>query len=233
MNKDPYLKKFILYCRKKFDNLAAVVICGSYGLDYFNKKESDYDIIIIFKDKVQKGKSSIKKIFKRIDLHYFCTLNYLSKRGGAEHWASYMALTKTGKILYKTEEYDKFLEKFRKKGPLEKTNISALKKKMRYEKNVLNRLRKFKALKWAFLSIRKRLSLLNYTKNRKKIWEFKKVLLKNRNFFTKKELDFLKELERKVKTRKSNFRDYDKKTSLEILSKIDKELLSTYKTKYL
>lgn len=108
--KDPYLKKFVDYCKKKFNNLVAIIIYGSYAWGYFDKRKSDYDMLVIFKGEVPRGKSEIKRKFKKITLPYFCTTEYLINRRGLEHWASYITLTKVGKILYKTREYDKFLK---------------------------------------------------------------------------------------------------------------------------
>jgi len=48
---DRYLKKFIDYCKEQYGgNLLAIVIYGSYPWGYFNKKKSDYDVFVIFKD---------------------------------------------------------------------------------------------------------------------------------------------------------------------------------------
>ncbi len=226
MRKDAYLNNFVSYCKKRFDNLVAIIVYGSYAWGYFDKKKSDYDVFVIFKGKVPRGKTEIRRKFKRISLPYFCSTDFLEKRKGLEHWASYITLIKVGKTLYKTKDYEEFLEKLKRRNLLKEKNISAIKRKIKYEKNALIRLRSFKALKWAFSSIRKRLSLLSYVKNKKLIWKFEEVLFANKNFLTKNEIDFLKELERKIKKRDSEFNQSDKKNSLKILEKIDKELLT-------
>lgn len=226
IRKDSYLKDFVSYCKNNFNNLAAIVIYGSYAWGYFDKKKSDYDVFVIFKGKVPRSKTKLMKKFKRMSISYFCSINSLEKRKGLEHWASYITLTNAGKILYKTKDYEKFLEKIKKGNFLKEKNIPAIKRKIKYERGTLTKLRGFKALKWAFSSIRKRLSLLSYVKNKKLTWRFKGVLFENKDILNKNELDFLKKLERKIKKRDSEFNQSDKKISLKILEKADKELLT-------
>lgn len=78
---DKILKKFIQHCREKYkDNLVAITIYGSYAFGYFDKRKSDYDVFVIFKDKTPQRKSEINRKFPKVFLQYFCTTDDLIKR---------------------------------------------------------------------------------------------------------------------------------------------------------
>ncbi len=226
MKKDIYLKRFVNYCRKRFDNLIAVVIFGSYAWNYFDKKKSDYDVFVIFKEKVPKGKTKLKKKFKKIALHGFCADRNLIKKTKEGHWTTYVTLLKGAKILYQTKGYKKFLRELNKVDPLEKVSISMIKRKLEFEKNALKKKTGFDAAKWALPSIRKRLQFLVYIKKNQKLWSLNKVLAKNKDVLVNKEIIFLKELDKKVRKRSQSFSREDKKTAFEILDKVGKELIS-------
>jgi len=141
--KNKYLEKFVEFCKRKFgDNLAAIVVFGSYAQGFFDKKKSDYDIFIIFRDKIPQGKIELKKKFPKVSVSYFLTLDDLMKRAHLGHFTSYITLLTKGSItLYKTKEYKKFLRKLKKKNLLEEVvDVVRMEHKTKYEKNILNKL---------------------------------------------------------------------------------------------
>jgi len=224
---DKYLKNFVNYCKDKFgDNLAAIVVYGSYAGGYFDKNKSDYDVFVIFKEYTPEGKNNLKKKFKKITLQYFLTTEDLINHVRSGHWTVYITLLKGKlKIVYKTKEYKDFLKKLKKIYFFDFIDVAIIEAKAVYEKRQLKKLKGFKALKWAFPSIRKKLQLLNYIRCKKPVWKFRKVLRKNKNIFDKKEIKFLKKLEKRIRGRDNHFNSEDKKISLKILDKIDEELL--------
>jgi len=100
---DYYLKKFIDYCKDKYkDNLFAIVIYGSYAWGYFDKKSSDYDVFIIFKNGTPKNKKlaqkEFNKLFPKISLQYYCTAEELINKVREGHWSIYITLLKSAKV---------------------------------------------------------------------------------------------------------------------------------------
>jgi len=70
---DPYLNKFIKYCENKFENnLAAILIFGTYNTGPFVKGVSDVDTIILFKQQndldFKKEQAELRNKFISINL---------------------------------------------------------------------------------------------------------------------------------------------------------------------
>ena len=225
---DKYLKKFVDYCKNKFkDNLIGIVIYGSYAWGYFDKRKSDYDVFVIFKDKKPNGRKEIEGLFPKISLQYFCTANDLKRIVREGHFAPYITLLKSAKILYAKPDYQKFLKELSKINFLEEMlDTVAYEWKAKYERNVLLKAKSgFKAAKWALPVLRKRLQLLALVRKRRLVWDLKKVLILNKDLLTKEERDFIADLDKKVIARSRDFDLNDKKMALRILGKIDRELL--------
>ena len=224
---DKYLKDFITFCKKKFkDNLVAITIYGSYPWGYFDKKRSDYDVFVIFKEKIPRGKKEINKKFPKITLQYFCTINDLLKKSGEGHWSIYITLLKSAGVLYYTKEYRKFLKELKKIDFIEQLiDTMAMQYKSKYEINVLRRDKGYKAAKWALPSIRKRLQFLTYIKRKKAIWDLKKVVILNKDILNKEERNFIMNLNQRVRKRKNLFTKKDKEMTIEILNRLNHEIL--------
>ena len=222
MIRDVYLKKFVDYCKGKFGKeLVGIVIFGSYSLGFFNKRESDYDVIVIFKDKIPKSKTEIKRNFERITLHHFLTEKDLLKKIYEGRWSIYITLLKSSKILYQTKEYNSFLKKLKKLNFLKETdNLNRFKFKDKIDKKHLKEVKGYKAVKLSFASIRKRLQILTYLKKKKLVWDFDKNLIINKQFLNKKEMVFLKNLKEKNYSRDNKFGVKDKREALKILNKL-------------
>lgn len=228
---DNYLKNFIDYCKVKFgDNLMAIVIYGSYAWSYFDKKESDYDVFIIFKNFVPEGKEDIAKRFRKITIQYYITAEELVRKVHLGHWTSYITLLKSAKILYSTKEYEKFLRKLGKINLLEKLiDIASIEGKTLQRIENLKKLKGYKASKWALPSIRVQLQMLTYLKYNKLIWDLKENLEKNKENLTDEEILFLEKLDGKVKSRSNEFSRKDRDIALGILSRLNGEIILNLK----
>ena len=222
-----YLKKFIEFCKKEYgNNLFAIVIYGSYIWGYFDKKKSDYDIFVIFKDKTPKNRKEIEKKFPKISLQYFCTTEELMRKINEGHWSIYITLLKSAKVLYLTKGYKKFLNELKKVDFIEQLmDTSAMELKAVKEIKALRENKGYRAAKWIFPAIRKRIQLLTYIKTRKAIWNIKKVVNKNKDILNKEERKFIINLDKRVKNRENKFTKEDRKKSIEILDKLNYEIL--------
>ncbi len=222
---DSYLKKFIVYCKKEFkEELFAVIVYGSYPWGYFDKNESDYDLFVIFNEKVIDKKEEIKRFFPKISLQYYCTKEELLEKGKLGGWAVYITLLKSGKVVYAKKEYKDFLKVLKKINFLEKLlDAYALERKSNEEIKVLKGRKGFQAVKWALPSIRKRLQLLFYLRKGKLEWDIKKVIkIKD---FTNVEKSFILDLDKTVRQRKDNFSKTDQEEVIKLIKKIDQEIL--------
>ncbi len=224
---DKYLKKFINFCKERYgNNLIAITIYGSYPWGYFDKKKSDYDLFVIFKDKTPKGKKEIKKKFPKISLQYFCTTNDLLRKVKEGHWSIYITLLKSAGILYYTKKYKKFLKKIKRIDFTEQLmDTAAMQYKATYEIRVLKKSRGYKAAKWALPSIRKRLQLLTYIRRKKAVWNIKKVVKLNKDVLTKEERDFVINLDKRVRKRQNSFTKEDKERTIKILNKLNHKII--------
>ena len=228
---DTYLKNFMDYCKDKYkDNLLAIVIYGSYAWGYFNKRKSDYDVFVIFKEKSPKDKGTAQKefgkLFPKITLQYYCTTDELIHKVNGGHWSIYITLLKSGRVLYKTRGYRKFLKKLKKIDFIEQMlDTVAMQYKAKFEIDTLRKIRGYKAAKWALPSIRKRLQLLVYIRRKKAVWDLKRVVKLNKNVLTKKESDFIVNLDTKVKNRSNDFKSKDRNIAISILNKLNQKIL--------
>ncbi len=224
---DAYLKNFVKFCEEKYkNNLIAITIYGSYAWGYFDKNKSDYDIFVIFKDRTPKGKKEINRKFPKISLQYFCTANDLLIKVKEGHWSIYITLLKSAKILYHTIEYKKFLKELKKINFLEQLmDTAAMEYKANFEIGALKKVRGYKAAKWALPCIRKRLQLLTYIRRKKLIWNVRKVAKLNKDILSKEEIYFILDLDKKVKMRQNSFMKDDKNKAIEILNKLNHEII--------
>ena len=228
---DIYLKDFVSFCKERYgDNLTAIIIYGSYPWGYFDKEKSDYDVFVIFKTKTPKSKKLAQKEFLRkfpkISLQYFCTIDELLRKVEEGHWSIYITLLKSAKILYYTKEYKKFLKELKKVDFIEQLmDTAAMEYKANFEIETLKKSRGYKAAKWALPSIRKRLQLLTYIRRKKAIWNIKKIVKLNKDVLTKEERNFIIDLNKRVRKRENSFTKIDKNKSIEILKKLNHQIL--------
>lgn len=105
------------------------------------------------------------------------------------------------------------------------TDTIAMRYKAKKEIKVLKRINGYKASKWALPSIRKILQLLTYLRKNRLIWNLKKVVRLNKDILTKDEIKFIINLDKSVKKRKNLFTKKDKEISIDILNKLNHEIL--------
>ena len=224
---DKYLKRFVEYCKKKFGgNLGAIIIYGSYSLGYFDDKKSDYDIFILFKKEIPKGKRTLKRKFPKISVNYFMTFEDVMKKSHLGHFATYITLLKSRGVIYCIPEYKKLLRRLKKLNLFEKMiDLTVIEAKSIYEINHLKKVSKYNALKWALPSIRKRLQFLSFIRFNKLIWNLRKNLRKNKDVLDKDEIEFILGLHRQILNRKPYFSSKDKIRSIGLIEKIDKEII--------
>lgn len=220
---DNYLKKFRQFCLEKFgDELVAIGVYGSFGKKYFSKKKSDYDVFLIFRDKVLRGKTTIKKRFPKISLQYFCTLKELGNRINLGHFTIYITLLKDAKMLYFTNEYKNFLREIKKIGFLEKmADTLAMQAKTNFEIKSLKDLKGYSAIKWAFPSIRKRLQFLTYVRKKRILWNLNKVLTANKSLLNSEERKFILKLNKELNRRGNSFSKKDERRCIDIIKKLN------------
>ncbi|OGY49616.1 MAG: hypothetical protein A3B89_02995 [Candidatus Buchananbacteria bacterium RIFCSPHIGHO2_02_FULL_40_13] len=232
---DAYLKKFIEYYKEKYkDNLSAIIIYGSYAWGYFDSKKSDYDLIVLFKEELpttkEKAEKEIRKKFPKVSLQYFKTWEEMTNYAHLGHFTSYITLLKSGKVLYAKKDYKKFLKKLRKINLFEKAfDIAAIEGKTLFEINVIKKNKKYKAAKYSLPAIRKRLQLLTFIRTKKLIWNLNRNLRKNKNILAKEERDFIKLLNKRVKSRSDTFTKKDRERSIKLIHKINKEIMLNLK----
>ncbi|MBS3094086.1 nucleotidyltransferase domain-containing protein [Candidatus Pacearchaeota archaeon] len=224
---DDYLKRFIGFCRDEYkEELIAIGIFGSYTLGYFNKNKSDYDVFVIFKNKTPKGEIKIKKKFPKISLHHFCTREELANKIYLGHFTIFITLLTSARMLYFTKEYKKFLKEIKKTDFLERlVNTAVIQAKTKFELKSLEKIKGYNAAKWALPSIRKRLQFLAYIRKRKLIWNLKRVIRINKDLLNKEERKFILNLGKRVKKRKDSFSKLDREISVELIKKLNHEIV--------
>ena len=125
------------------------------------------------------------------------------------------------------KEYKKFLKELKKVDFIEQlANTATIEHKAKFEIEVLKKNIGYKAAKWALPSIRKKLQLLTYIRRKKAIWNIKKVIKLNKDVLTKEEEDFIINLDKRVKKRQNSFTKDDKKKAIEILNKLNHQIIS-------
>ncbi len=227
IRQDTYLKRFVEFCKKRYkDSIIAIGIYGSYAFGYFDRKKSDYDVFVIFRDKIPRGKSVIKKMFPKVFLQYFCTDEEIIRMIREGHFAIYITLLKSARVLYAHKDYEKLLKRIKKIDFIEElSDVAAIEYKARFELNRLKRIRGFKAAKWALPCIRKRLQLLAYIRKRKTIWDLKEVTRLNKDVLSRDEERFIINLDKKVRARRDDFSNEDKNIAVSLIEKLNKEIL--------
>jgi len=224
---DANLRKFVDYCKKRFgDNLVAIVIFGSYAFGYFDKKKSDYDLFVLLKEEVNVDKKKIIGKFDKIVVHYLSSEEEMFHQDHFVHFTSYITLLKSGRAVYATKEYKKFLRKLKGLNLFESAvDVGAISAKTYFEIGALKKKRGFKAVKWALPAIRKRLQLLTFVRRRRLVWDLKKNLKLNRHVLDKSERDFVQDLDKRVMNRSEKFSREDREKAVEILEKVRDEIV--------
>lgn len=224
---DPYLKKFIQYCKEEHkDNLTAIAIYGSRVWGSFNKK-SDYDIFLIVKNKsgAKKIREKSREKFKQVSLAYYVTIDELKKRINNGEWAVYFVLKEHAKTLHQTAEYKSFLKWIKNYKPNIKIYLKRYVKKRNQEDfKALHGRKGWSFIKWVYLSIRKRLYMITYSRFGKSSYGFIKDIQKNKDIFSKEELNLLANLHKKYYNRKKKTNKKTKMLLTDVFKKVNNQI---------
>lgn len=157
------------------NNLAAILIFGSYFTGNYDPEESDLDLIILLKNKnpKEKDKIEIKESLKKLNVfvHHLKTIKKckedLYEKGS---WSSWIVLQKGARVIFSTPEFKDF-QKYLKENPIKKEKlIEFIKKKDDFDLIIdLQNKKNFDATKMLFAHIRRKLQIIHY--HRQKIIE--------------------------------------------------------------
>lgn len=227
---DSYLRQFIDFCRERYgDNLMAIGIYGSYIWGYFNKDKSDYDIFLVFNNKLKKEGKMLMNKFDKISVQYFCSPEEILQLVKKGHWSVYITFLTSAKMLYFSKNYKKFV------GRLKKLDFAANLKdtkriewKAGFDADCIRKTKGYNGAKYALPALRSRLQLLTYIKYKKLIWDLSKNVNLNKDFLTEEEGKFLLQLNNSVKQRRKVF--HRKNFAISLLHKINAEVISLLKS---
>ncbi len=220
---DSNLKKFIEFCKQRYGkNLIVIGIYGSYALGYFDKDKSDYDVFLFFNSKVRNETKFLDNKFKKISVLQFCSSKELFELIKKGHWAIYITLLTSARMLYYSREYEILIKKLKKINFINNlNNFNRIKWKIGFDKRNIKKGKGYSGAKYTLPALRSNLQLLTYIKYKKSIWDLKKIVKLNKDILTREEQEFLIQLEKSVKRRK-NFNN--KKIAINILEKIKENI---------
>jgi predicted nucleotidyltransferase len=200
---DDYLKSFVQYLQNEFgDNLAGVIIFGSYGKPNFDLLKSDYDVFVLFKDEVIDIREEIIRKFPRIVLHVYMNLEHLKNKILTGGWNTYIAFVFTGKVLYITQE----LEQLKKQISQFKPNIknlsakqkTALVEKLKADTKNANDRDGYILNKFLYASLLRKLQILYFLRRNEIILEFNTLIGKFEDKFVSENSEWLRKVEKMV-----------------------------------
>jgi len=226
IHSDSYLKEFVSFCKERYNkNLIGLGIYGSYAWGYFDKKKSDYDVFLVFNQETKNESNLITNKLEKISVQYFGTAKQLSELISEGHWSLYITLLKSAKMLYFSSEYKQFFNGLNNTNFVKNLkNTDRIKFKAEFDRDQIQKMEGYPAIKYAFPALRSRLQLLTYAKYQKPIWDLDKAIKLNKDFLTNKEQSLLVQLNNSVKERKNDY--FDKNLAIDMLDKINRETLS-------
>ncbi len=163
--------KIIHFCKNKYkNNLAAVLIYGSYFTGNYKENESDLDLIILLKSIPPKEKDKgelIKKIPSlKLFIHHLKTIkDYKKEIYEKGSWSSWIVLTKGSKIIFSSKEFIDF-QKSLINYPINKNKLMKfIIEKDNFDLNIdLPKKSGWPATKMIFAHIRRKLQILYFYK---------------------------------------------------------------------
>jgi hypothetical protein len=222
---DEYLENFINYLKENLkDELAGVLIFGSYGKVYFDPIESDYDVFVLFKDKIINIQDELRAKFPKVALHMYTNLEALEQKIMNFGWNTYIALIYTGKILFSTPE----LENLKSKIAQSKPNITdrseeakiAFVEKLKSDTKIALEKENYDLNKFLYSSLLRKLQILFFIRTQKIELEFNDLIKKLKDDFITQNIEWLKEVESTVFSR-SKITLKDKDTYVNVLQQAD------------
>lgn len=231
---DDYLKSFIDYLEKKVGNqLAGVIIYGSYVKGYFDPQKSDYDVFVLFKKKVIDLQEEIKLKFPKISLQIYVNLEEFKNKILGGGWNTYITFIYTGKILYETEDLVKLKKIIADYRPdfrnLDNNKIIALLEKLKADTRESYKRNHYELNKFLYSSLLRKFQILYYIRNSEIMLEFSKLLSLFKDKCILDNLEWLSLIETQVFERREELL-IAKESYIAVLEKVDeliqKELVS-------
>ncbi len=129
-------------------------------------------------------------------------------------------------MIYHTKEYEKFINELRKIDFVENLkNTDRIKFKAKFDREVIEKEEGYSGAKYALPSLRSRLQLLTYIKNRKLIWNLCDAIKFNQDILNPNEQKFLCQLEKSVRARKNVFPN--RKMALNLFDRFNEQILAS------
>jgi len=194
------------------ENLAAIVIFGSYVLGLYKEGKSDIDSIILIKERagIEDLAAEGTRLFQemteeRLSVQEFNVLfEYeadLYERGRFTSWAT-MQKQKGCEVAYKTREFEEFLERLKRK-PLEKGKVlKTVREKDDFDLKVyLGEAEGFRKTVCLFGHLRRKLQILNYYTDNQLEFDYDDCLRSVFNLLDREDVKKLENLNGKYKSR--------------------------------
>jgi len=209
--------------RKYNENLAAILIFGSYNTGQFVFGISDIDAIILFKrrenidfenEKYELG-NELEDIRLKI-LHFKTLKDYEEHIYNKGSWSSWITVIKGSKILYSTHEFEDFKKRL-ENNPISKERLKEyIKDKDKFElEGYLKESSGWDLTKGLFSHIRRKLQILNYYKGNELNFDYNTCLINLGDINGREKLERLKELYNKRRVLyKKEFESYVKLANL-------------------
>ena len=222
---DEYLKNFVDYLKDKLgDELAGVLIYGSYVKGYFDPIESDYDVFVLFKNDVIDLRDEIKSKFPKISLQLYMSLSELKEKIINGSWNTYIALAYTGQILYTTPELNKFKSGISKFNPditkFTPKQKSMLVEKLKADSKVAYEREGYELNKFLYSSLLRKMQILFFIRTEEIELEFNDLIKKLKDDFITQNIEWLSKVEETVFAR-SKVTLKDKNTYINVLQQVD------------
>lgn len=191
-----YLKNALNYLTLNAgENLLGVIIYGSYTTKSFDTNVSDFDLIIVVKKDVSALITSFEEMFPRISVQLCLTPIEIIKKIQEGGWNTYLVLTKTGTILYDSEQFSLLREEI-KKNSINFRNLSlqdktSLVKKFKGNVQELRNKTGYNFTKYFYYSFLRVSQILHFIRTGKVETDFNALLSKIDEEFIKRNLIFL------------------------------------------
>lgn len=217
---------FMKECKRKgiANNLAFVLLYGS-RVEGHCVEGSDYDLIVVLKEKKELDEKFIEEMKKRkIDIVYWIDIDSLKDKIRRSISMYSVLKNKTHEVIYSTDDYNKIMKFVNEHVPDIKLYKKGLLNKREFLINALKEREGRKAGVWAYHSIRSLLQVISLsegilTRDMLTLINF----LKEEELMEKEEIEFLEKLTSKV-AKREKIDEKEKKVAENILRRLYKIL---------
>lgn len=195
MNAEDKIKEICL--EQNGENLAAILIFGSYGIKTYAAGVSDIDAIILLKEKgtldFEKEQKNLREKLAEINLsiHHFTDIeSYKNHIYQGASWSSWITVLKSPKQIYTTQEFEDF-KKYLASHELDKEKLKEyILQKDKFElEGYFKQRTGWELTKGIFSHLRRKLQILNYYSGNDLDFDYDKCLanlkLKNKRSLQK------------------------------------------------